>query len=76
MWLPIETAPRDFVTEVDLWSNGKRYPECSWTLPDNKRDNQDYCWCYLEYENNWGWVANRVPNPTHWMPLPEPPSEA
>lgn len=31
-WQPIETAPKDFVTEFDGW-NGERVPNVSWARP-------------------------------------------
>lgn len=71
-WQPIETAPKDG-TVIDLWvpdaKNAKysahRIPSCKW---DDKK----------------GWVLDLIPikissltdAPTHWMPLPEPPTNS
>jgi len=70
-WLPIESAPRDG-TYVDLWmcgpnnSKGARVTDCwfggGW-LKDYGRDGEDTPEIM---------VGDK---PTHWMPLPEPPSE-
>ena len=56
-WQPIETAPRDG-TELLLYQQEAGI-QVSWWGHDP--DNQDT-----------GWVGS-VPEPTHWMPLPEPP---
>jgi Protein of unknown function (DUF551) len=58
-WQSMETAPRDG-TVISLWAAGAYYPEC-----------------YFEYGRwvlgNGGWTAY-IQHPTHWMPLPQPPS--
>jgi hypothetical protein len=60
MWQPIETAPKDGTT-VDLWSghHQRRWADCCW--------NDGKWWVY----NN-GYEPYEF-DPTHWMPLPEPP---
>ena len=68
-WLPIETAPKDGC-RVDLWA-GEREPNCSWRKPVGRED-----WTYegitgATWRDNGG---NTIWEPTHWMPLPEPPS--
>lgn len=68
---PIETAPKDFVTEFDGW-NGERVPNVSWAHPEySPKGNFD--WCVSEYETGHGWANVAVKNLTHWMPLPPPP---
>jgi hypothetical protein len=70
-WQPIETAPRDFVTTVDLWAGGQRYADCFWGRPTY--GPKEYAWCHEERYDSDGPVDELVRNPTHWMPLPEPP---
>lgn len=69
-WKPIDTAPKDFCTSVDLW-NGERNADCIWGRPTYGRVD---CWiCQTGYDSDGPvWDALR-PSPTHWMPLPEPP---
>lgn len=67
-WLPIETAPKDRVP-IDVWCrNGERVPNAQW-MGNAWREwgmngFESMEWVKLEYE------------PTHWMPLPAPPSDA
>ena len=72
-WQPIESAPKDFVTTVDLW-NGERNADCIWGRSTYGRV---YCWIRETGYDSDGpvWDALR-PSPTHWMPLPEPPKES
>ena len=58
-WQPMETAPKDGTT-VDLWSIDTRLPD-AW-FEDGKWKVGGELGDYV------------VPNPTHWMPLPAPPS--
>jgi hypothetical protein len=64
-WQPIETAPRDH-TSILIW-DGKKMATAFWSQ-----------WTHAGY-----WVAdgavgpeceNEFDDPTHWQPLPEPPS--
>jgi hypothetical protein len=70
-WQRIETAPKDG-TRVDLWcinhltydKRGQRVVNVAWgTVTD---------WTRREHE---GWQHGRGEDlePTHWMPIPEPP---
>jgi hypothetical protein len=61
-WQPIETAPKDG-TLVDLWSglHGNRWTDYSWAAGRWWR----YSFGYEPFEFN----------PTHWMPIPSPPTE-
>jgi uncharacterized protein DUF551 len=68
-WQPIETAPRDG-TNIMLYYPLKEVNE-SW---------EGIVFCYWnKWENNWVWSGrarrtfSRGFQPTHWMPLPEPP---
>lgn len=73
-WQPIETAPKDFVTEFDGW-NGERVPNVIWAHPEYEAKGE-YAWCRSFYEHNHGWTMERVQGLTHWMPLPAPPADA
>ena len=64
-WLPIDSAPKDGVTLVDLW-----FPTAG------RRTN----WRWYRKNKFWGSVAGRFDSidtcdelPTHWIPLPKPP---
>jgi hypothetical protein len=70
-WQPIETAPKDFVTEFDGW-NGERVTDISWAHPEFS-DKGYFAWCKSEYVQNYGWSNEEVRGLTHWMPLPQPP---
>lgn len=68
-WQPIETAPE--LTEVIVWPNPTDFcmTATNGFFP-GVRD--DFGWYYAEYETGFGVVYYKC-NPTHWMPLPEPP---
>jgi hypothetical protein len=61
-WQPIETAPKDGLTDILMFQNGGIYMAT---------------WCPLgpSQKPRFGWVSNTgyQLEPTHWMPLPEPP---
>jgi hypothetical protein len=85
-WQPISTAPKDG-TIVDLYCVGERWTDCYWGFPHHCcGEYEGHCdsdWHGLEE----GWVhsaTNEVLtsihegdhlDPTHWMPLPPPPTE-
>lgn len=62
-WQPFSTAPKDG-TLIDVWvltpffSKPCRFSDCSWV---------DGC-------GDWGWNFSEECQPTHWMPVPSPPS--
>lgn len=78
-WQPIETAPKDGA-EVLTW-------DADWQLPlmmhfsSKERFERDYGdpnymeegW-YVSYRYPEPGFAEEPANPTHWMPLPDPPS--
>jgi hypothetical protein len=70
-WQPIETAPKDFVTEFDGW-NGERVTNISWDHPNHFLKGH-YAWCIQEYETGFGFSNVEVRGLTHWMPIPKPP---
>ena len=60
-WQPIETAPKDG-TKFLAYEGGA--------------ENKHYeCWWQDDFSNWSGWQDwwDSEPEPTHWMPLPEPP---
>lgn len=59
-WQPIETAPKDY-TNILVWNDGGAH-----------RDG----WVSIAYWNDDGWISpfGGEYDPTHWQPLPEPPS--
>lgn len=64
-WQPIETAPKDG-TAILIWQ------------PDKKKglsqDDNRYAIGYWRVaEGGWGNRNSAEVNPSHWMPLPEPP---
>ncbi len=71
-WQPIETAPIDG-TEILL-----KIP-LQWEEPQGRIGSGDYVSAYWYDESSDFWM-NRLGNcislyrPTHWMPLPKPPS--
>lgn len=72
-WQPIETAPKDG-TEIDVWAKN---------ADGHQRRITDVCWSRM---GDWdgtdfdGWTGMYPERfcakyePTHWMPLPEPPA--
>lgn len=70
-WQPIETAPKDFVTDIDMWANGERLTDCSWMRPTY--GPKEYAWCRHAYDDCNGPVYNEVKGATHWQPLPPAP---
>jgi hypothetical protein len=78
-WQPIETAPGD-KTWILLAGGGIRYgwdghtqPACvvgQWTTTLNGRRTKGH-WQFAWYD---GGYYGEYENPTHWMPLPEPPA--
>jgi len=73
-WQPIETAPKDG-TRV-LLAGGKMFCEaldCYVMSPLSAQWDVDI-WLVAGTEG--GYVCADVQEPTHWMPLPLPPSEA
>jgi hypothetical protein len=62
-WLPIDTAPKDGTAVLIHLSDTGNIIAVYWT-------GGKFCWKSVEHETLW------CPSiATHWMPLPEPPSE-
>lgn len=61
-WQPIETAPRDrFIDSFNAYNGERRV-----TRWDENHWGLDCKWA--------GWDGNWGNTPTHWMPMPEPPT--
>lgn len=73
-WQPIETAPKDGKTEIDLWiSSFGRLAGCVWHIGSFDNTSSGH-WGFKKYHN----LTQRLPQeftPTHWMPLPLPPQQ-
>jgi hypothetical protein len=67
-WQPIETAPRDG-SEFQCWWSGTWEPRCRF---DTDRERFQY-WGRTDFDQ-YSWDEWPVDQPTHWMPLPPPPS--
>ncbi len=78
-WQPIKTAPKDG-TSVLVYD----YYLTDWEKQDDGRYKQTgdsgYGWVVARCDCTYGWVIHqrrwniiKCVNPTHWMPLPEPP---
>ena len=74
-WQPIETAPKDGSTILVcgprlLHAHGFGMATVHWQM-----DHEDGIpWWKIE-DGKFGPYDLRGPSPTHWMPLPDPPSE-
>lgn len=66
-WQPIETAPKDG-TEILVARAG--YGMAVVSFRDGEWCNAGE-WCFA---GDVGWGGSMDVEPTHWMPLPEPPS--
>lgn len=77
-WKPIETAPKN--TDVLVFAYGSQYVAC---LIDDATDPwyregsgpSDFDGLWTVDDNKHGPYALRGGSPTHWMPLPPPPTK-
>lgn len=72
-WRPIDSAPKDG-NVVDLWA-GIRYPSCKWMVSEARGDDIEH-WRHLSWHttfDDWFWIDIQA-EPTHWRPLPQPPT--
>jgi hypothetical protein len=79
-WQPIETAPKDgtwvLLAGGDCYNDGgdptERIVTAQCTNELNGRTMDDTRWQFAWYD---GGYYGEYLDPTHWMPLPEPPKE-
>lgn len=62
-WQPIETAPKDWSAIIMYWPDSG----------ENDDVMEGYYSCADGGKDCWMTTANVPAEPTHWMPLPEPP---
>ena len=72
MWQPIETAPKDG-TIVFLFSNGETV-RGSFRVDDGFTGHDFPEWLDDSFDDWTTGYSARPLTPTHWMPLPNPPS--
>lgn len=73
-WQPIETAPKDG-TRIIGW-NGDVVTEMGWV--GRADDDGHVGWCQAEFWDGgllYEMHNQMEPEPTHWMPLPDPPKD-
>jgi hypothetical protein len=64
-WQPIETAPKEFGPDILVWDG--QFVTLAWWHGDEDEEEQ-----YWRDSTAPDHSDGRL-NPTHWMPLPEPP---
>lgn len=72
-WQPIETAPKDGTLILVTGCNGFRRVLAAWYVGDNEAYGHDG-------KAHWRGVLNAqgpifIADPTHWMKLPNPPTD-
>lgn len=68
-WRPIKDAPKDgstFLAITRVGTSRQWVSQCKWVGPDARYPTANLDW-FMGVD---GW-----PQPTHWMPLPNPPKE-
>jgi hypothetical protein len=73
-WQPIETAPKDTEVFIGCWSEGEWKFGRSMLFYERGNEYEG------EHYAGWFWsiddcLESIAENPTHWMPLPDPPSQ-
>jgi hypothetical protein len=71
-WQPIETAPRSQI--IDLWCEGERVPDCMFRVNLDEQTQGFYFWPKGCQNHAWISVEKVFGTPSHWMPLPPPPT--
>lgn len=72
-WMPIESAPRD-ETRVLVHIPGRLEPQIAWFGLDwNAAPGDEPCWLYGTGDDFSCGFYFCPCEPSHWMPLPEPP---
>lgn len=68
-WKTIDSAPRDgaFIDVFVFYEDsGRRVADVKWATPYKGEES----WCDWNFLDGWETLE---PQPSHWMPLPEPP---
>lgn len=73
-WQPIETAPRDGTLIIIAYKVFGRYRVYPASYGVGGFVDSDFAWGILDHDGSTN--AVKTGEPTHWMPLPEPPEEA
>lgn len=71
-WQSIETAPKDGRL-IDLWMDGERLPDCFWYSQCEEWGQRSH-WQQKYAETGADCSFPVAGAPSHWMPLPPPPS--
>lgn len=73
-WQPIETAPRNG-TIIDVWLGTADLDDVAFYCgPSGSRRAADWVWVGGKFRPAMGLQMPVSVEPTHWMPLPEPPA--
>lgn len=72
MWQPIETAPKDG-THVLVWAANLLHGLSPMAVAEYSEHEIE--WWHV-HDGKFGPYPMRGASPTHWMPLPEPPTSA
>ncbi len=68
-WQPIETAPRDGTNILVWWPSEMHCPVTAHYSTGKWTNEPGFAWKFT------GWGQEKKTEPTHWMPLPEPPKD-
>lgn len=68
-WQTIETAPKGRTPVIVFW-DGRIVGEARY-IPEE--DTDDFGWWWANETPGDAFAKKLCPEPTHWMPLPEPP---
>lgn len=75
MWKPIETAPMDG-TEILVWTTTNNPNDMEYVVSVCEGEHLEKVQVSRFTETGpgeFGWETTIIGEPTHWMPLPEPP---
>ena len=74
-WQPIETAPKKgLVRQVKCGKSGLKEVSDPVVILASTSDGKITFTYWVEKQERWNMFSKNTP-PTHWMPLPEPPSK-
>lgn len=72
-WQPIKTAPKDATEMRVLMRDGTVYERAHWASDLSGEDQPPFQGWFIPSQNASGF--REIEEPTHWRPLPAPPSE-